>query len=396
MGVVSALPLSPPPTSPCKESTSPAQLRKRVHSNPFAQPRETIASARLDSPADSPLRFPDIVDRKRRKRVKFVNEHDLDLPAMDGTPGNSTRIAFQSCDRRSSTRSILKQTSSPIRLMQQFVVPSTLSETVGSTLKQLAQKDFTARLDAYNRLAGAFSQHDLQDLDCTALKVQLHSLCRHLRGEMEALSSFDLREPKDQNFHTATLKLCNSLISNLHLSQHLTEDFRGFLLDHSLASLSSRRTKKTVIPYLRLLSAQRFGKTLRKDDRGQRLLQVLEHTRRNHNSATVTALMLMTYTRLLSQIPQTMKDNLRWLEHSLQMLKSNVQYVRRWATSVCAKAAAVFGSSNSINSAPTSFLETEDDVDLLVASQIALELDFYVSAGYGRTPPLDISTPIHT
>ncbi|CAI7626524.1 unnamed protein product [Penicillium crustosum] len=214
-------------------------------------------------------------------------------------------------------KSILKATQSPIPVWSPNVdafTAESLAMLLESVTQQLAGESMTSRLDAYMQFYGALRTYDGLPAG-QKITEKLNLITEFIQRDV----NLDLANvsPIDTNLASQALKLSAAFVWHPEISTQLSEEFKIFLVDHSITCLHEAKAPKSVLThYMSILSTQTFGPKIMTGARVARLLTVLQEVTKNISGNAIVSHRLNIYQRLLGQAKTTFisQANL-WIEH---------------------------------------------------------------------------------
>ncbi|KAE8394735.1 Rap1-interacting factor 1 N terminal-domain-containing protein [Aspergillus alliaceus] len=321
-----------------------------LSARPPTPPRTTRMLSEKDQPQDSPITVKTPVESplatnansgltsRKSKRVNFspwakYQPNRLDLKALP--PSNECK----------PTKSILKTTSSPAPANSPDVTPHTpesFAMLLESITQQLAGESVSSRLDAYMQFFGALRAYEElpggQDIaDKLSLVTQFI--------QRDVTRDIGIGGPMNTNLVTQALKLSAALVWHTELSSQLPEDFKTFLVDHSINSLQDAKVPKIVAThYMSILSTQSFHAKIMNNTRLSRLLAILHDLTSRVNGSAIVAQRLSIYQRILSQNKSLfVSQTSLWMEHLISGLLHHIKDVRIKAISLSYQISVTFG-----------------------------------------------------
>ncbi|KAJ5582610.1 hypothetical protein N7535_001230 [Penicillium sp. DV-2018c] len=245
---------------------------------------------------------------------KFIKPPSF-ASALASAPDSNNNIP--SSTESKPTKSILKATQSPIPVWSPNVdtfTTESLAMLLESVTQQLAGESTSSRLDAYMQFFGALRTYDgLPAGQEIAPKLDL------ITGFIQRDVSRDLADglPLDINLANQALKLSAAFVWHPQISTQLSEEFKVFLIDHSIACLHEAKAPKSVLThYMSILSTQNFGPKVMTTSRVTRLLTVLQDITQKISGNAIVSHRLNIYQRLMGQAKSTfISQACLWVEH---------------------------------------------------------------------------------
>ncbi|CDM33717.1 hypothetical protein DTO013E5_1487 [Penicillium roqueforti] len=200
------------------------------------------------------------------------------------------------------TKSILKATQSPIPVWSPNVdtfTAESLAMLLESVIQQLAGESMSSRLDAYMQFYGALRTYNGLPAG-QKIAEKLNLITEFIQRDVNR--DFANGSLLDTNLANQALKLSISFVWNPEISTQLSEEFKIFLVDHSITCLHEAKAPKSVlIHYMSILSNQSFGPKIMTGARVARLLTVLQDINKNISGNSIVSHRLNIYQRLLGQ-----------------------------------------------------------------------------------------------
>jgi hypothetical protein len=199
-----------------------------------------------------------------------------------------------------------------------------------SVIQQLAGESMSSRLDAYMQFFGALRTYDGLPAG-QEIAEKLNLITEFIQRDV----SRDLAtaKPHDINLVNQALKLSAAFVWHPQISTKLSDEFKIFLLDHSMACLQEAKAPKSVLThYMSILSTQNFGPKVMTNARVNRLLLVLQDIAKNISGNAIISHRLNIYQRLLGQAKSAMLSQASlWVEHLIFGLLHNMKDTREKA-----------------------------------------------------------------
>ncbi|KGO60937.1 Rap1-interacting factor 1 N-terminal [Penicillium expansum] len=215
------------------------------------------------------------------------------------------------------TKSILKATQTPIPVWSPNVnafTAESLAMLLESVIQQLAGESMSSRLDAYMQFFYALRTYDgLPAGQKIAEKLNLITefIQRDVNRDLANNSPFDT------NLANQALKLSAAFVWHAEISTQLSDEFKIFLVDHSITCLHEAKAPKSVLThYLSILSTQNFSPKIMTGARVARLLTVLQDVTKGISGNAIVSHRLNIYQRLLGQAKTAfISQSSLWIEH---------------------------------------------------------------------------------
>lgn len=343
--VLSALPARPP---------TPPRASSRALSLDGEGDQLQGNQALLETPGDSPSSANGSTNPsgRRTKRVNFSPWTNYIKPPTFTNSASTSQTdlkALRPSNECKPSKSILKTTHSPVPLSPSNNAPHTPESFVmllESVTQQLAGESPSSRLDAYMHLVGALKAYEgipgeqemAAKLGLLAQFIQ-RDLCRNLEG------------PLDVNIVIHALKLCMALLWHSGLAAQLSDEFRTFIIDHSINCLQEAKITKSILThYMHVLATQNFPPKVMTNTRITRLLTVLYDVTDRISGNTIVSQRLCIYQRILSQSKSTMAtQSTLWIEHLISGLLHHIKDTRSRAISLGIQAAMAIGPNATVS-----------------------------------------------
>lgn len=248
-------------------------------------------------------------------------------------------------------KSILKETNSPIPVWSPNVdtfTAESLAMLLESVIQQLAGESITSRLDAYMQFFGALRTYDgLPAGKDIAEKLSL------ITDFIQRDVSRDLVNgtPLDTNLANQALKLSAAFVWHADISTQLSEDFKVFIVEHTITCLQEAKAPKSVLNhYMSILSTQTFGPRVLTSSRVTRLLAALQEISNHVTGKAIALHRLSIYQRLLTQSKSAfISQSPLWAEHLIFGLLHHMKDTRLKAISLGFQISLAVGSTNPVS-----------------------------------------------
>ncbi|PYH79392.1 telomere length regulator protein [Aspergillus uvarum CBS 121591] len=337
LGPVSARPPTPPRTSSFMLSE---------------KDRREDSPAIVHTPRDSPFSVNGSTGAPSTRQSKRVNFSPWTKYIKPPTFTNSTAKSrpelkvLPPSNELKPAKSILKTTSSHAPADSPSSappIPDTFAMLLESILQQLAGDTVSSRLDAYMQFFGALRAYEGLPGEQEVI-AKLGTITHFIQRDI----SRDLPTggPLDTNLVIQALKLAVALVWHNEISARLSDEFKAFLIDHSIDCLQDAKVPKSVIThYLSVLATQNFNTKIMTNARVIRLLTVLNSLTSRVNGNAIVSQRLSIYSRVLGQSKSTFVSHAAlWMEHLISGLLHHMKDTRLKAISV--------GFQTSITSGP--------------------------------------------
>ncbi|KAB8199828.1 Rap1-interacting factor 1 N terminal-domain-containing protein [Aspergillus parasiticus] len=322
LGPLSARPPTPPRTS-------------RTELN---HTQDTPITVKTSNDSPLPTKENGSLAGRKSKRVNFS-------PWPKSHPNKSDLKALPPSNECKPSKSILKATSSPAPVNSPHVTsytPESFAMLLESITQQLAGESVSSRLDAYMQFFGALRAYDgLPGGQEIADKLGL--ITQFIQRDVTR--DLGTGGPSDTNLVTQALKLATALVWHTEICAQLPDDFKIFLVDHSINGLQDAKLPKSVAThYLSILSTQTFHAKIMNNARLNRLMSVLHDITSRVNGNAITLQRLAIYQRILSQNKSLfISQTALWMNHLISGLLHHIKDVRIKAISLSYQTSLAFG-----------------------------------------------------
>ncbi|PYH36265.1 putative telomere length regulator protein (Rif1) [Aspergillus neoniger CBS 115656] len=249
------------------------------------------------------------------------------------------------------TKSILKPTTSHSATNSPSAEPQapvSFAMLLESILQQLAGEAVSSRLDAYMQFFGALRAYDNLPGDQEII-ARLGLITQFIHRDV----SRDLTTggPLHTNLVIQALKLAVALVWHSEISARLPDDFKTFLVDHSVNCLQDVKMPKSVVThYLSVLSTQNFNAKVMTNTRIIRILTVLHELTNRVTGSAIVSQRLSIYLRVLNQSKMIFVSNASlWMDHLISGLLHHVKDIRIKAISVGFQTAIACGPNPTLS-----------------------------------------------
>lgn len=202
-----------------------------------------------------------------------------------------------------------------------------------SITQQLAGESMSSRQDAYMQFLGALKAYEGLPGE-QEISGRLGQITQFIQRDI----SRDLENggPLDINLVIYALKLAITFIWHPQISTHLPDDFRIFLVEHSISCLQDAKVPKSVlVHYMHVLSSQNFNSKIMTNARLIRLIAALHDITNRVNGNAVVLQRLSIYQRALNQSKSIfVSQSGLWVEHLISGLLHPVKDTRLKAISL--------------------------------------------------------------
>ena len=230
-------------------------------------------------------------------------------------------------------KSILKATQSPIPVWSPNVdtfTAESLAMLLESVIQQLAGESMSSRQDAYMQFFGALRTYDGLPAG-QEIAEKLNLITEFIQRDVNR--DFATAGPQDINLANQALRLSTAFVWHPQISTKLSDEFKIFLVDHSITGLHEAKDPKSVLThYMSIMSTQNFGPKLMTNTRVSRLLTVLQDINKKISGNAIISHRLSIYQRLLGQAKSVLLSQASlWIEHLIFALLHNMKDTREKA-----------------------------------------------------------------
>jgi hypothetical protein len=242
-------------------------------------------------------------------------------------------------------KSILKQTSSPVTTHSPTVVthtPESFAMLLESITQQLAGESLSSRLDAYMQFFGALRAYDNLPTG-TEIVDRLGLITQFIQRDVG--KGFSSGEPLQSSLVVQALKLANSLLWASDVAPHLSDEFKGFLVEQSINGLQDVKVPKSLlVHYLSILTAPNIHSKVMTVSRLARLLPSLIDVTERTGGNTVVSQRLTIYSRILNHSKQLFISHAHaWMDHLVSGCLHHMKDIRLKAIGLGFQIANVYG-----------------------------------------------------
>ncbi|KAL5362068.1 Rap1-interacting factor 1 N terminal-domain-containing protein [Aspergillus floccosus] len=335
-----------PPTPPRTTSRSLSEKENIQESPVVAQtPRDNPLSTSLPNGASS---------NRQSKRVNFspwtryIKPPSFTDPAA--TPESELK-ALPPSNECKPAKSILKQTSSPVATNSPTVVrhtPESFAMLLESITQQLAGESLSSRLDAYMQFFGALRAYDNLPTG-TEIVDRLGPITQFIQRDVGR--GFSSGEPLQSSLVVQALKLANSLLWASDVAPHLTDEFKGFLIEQSINGLQDVKVPKSLlVHYLSILTAPNLHSKVMTQSRLARLLPLLIDVTERTGGNTIVSQRLTIYSRILNHSKQLFISQAHaWMDHLVTGCLHHMKDIRLKAIGLGFQIANVYGPNANLS-----------------------------------------------
>ncbi|PKX92903.1 putative telomere length regulator protein (Rif1) [Aspergillus novofumigatus IBT 16806] len=340
-------PLSARPPTPPRTGSRILSEKDRTEDSPI------VVQTPVDSPfaADSSVGAP---STRQSKRVNFSPWTKYIKPPSFTNSAlrlKSDLKELPPSNERKPTKSILKTTNAhpPIDTTDAApCTPESFAMLLESITQQLAGESISSRLDAYMQFFGALRAYEGLPSE-QEIGQKLGLITQFIQRDL----STDLGDgvPLGTNLVIQALKLAAALSWNIEIAAQLPDEFKIFLVEHSINALESAKAPKSVLThYMSILSTQNFHSKIMTNARIIRLLTVLEDITSRVNGNAIVFQRLSIYQRLLTQSKSIfVSQSGLWVEHLLSGLLHHVKDTRIKAISLGFQTSMICGPNPNLS-----------------------------------------------
>ncbi|KAF4262357.1 hypothetical protein KXW98_001323 [Aspergillus fumigatus] len=340
-------PLSARPPTPPRTGSRILSEKDRTEDSPI------VVQTPVDSPfaADSSVRAP---STRQSKRVNFSPWTKYIKPPSftNSAPRLKSELKeLPPSNECKPTKSILKTTNAhpPIDTTDAApCTPESFAMLLDSITQQLAGESISSRLDAYMQFFGALRAYEGLPSE-QELGQKLGLISQFIQRDLSTDLGDDV--PLGTNLVIQALKLAAALSWNIEIAAHLPDEFKVFLVEHSINALESAKAPKSVLThYMSILSTQNFHSKIMTNARIIRLLTVLGDITSRVNGNAIVFQRLSIYQRLLTQSKSIFVSHSGlWVEHLLSGLLHHVKDTRIKAISLGFQTSMICGPNPSLS-----------------------------------------------
>lgn len=196
-----------------------------------------------------------------------------------------------------------------------------------SSIKQLAGESTSSRLDAYMQFFNALRAYDGLPAG-HEIGEKLKSITEFIQRDVKR----DLTNAgiQDTNLANQALKLSAAFIWHPQISAKIPEDFKIFLIEHSISSLHEAKAPKSVLAhYMTILHTQNFSPKVMTNSRVTRILTTLQDITNRISGNGILSNRLNVYQRLWVQAkPVFLSHPVLWMENLIGGMLHHVKDTR--------------------------------------------------------------------
>ncbi|KAL4815419.1 Rap1-interacting factor 1 N terminal-domain-containing protein [Aspergillus spinulosporus] len=315
-------PLSARPPTPPRTASRMLSEKDRTEDSPVP----------IQTPNESPILQNDSTSTgapssRQSKRVNFSPWPKFIKPPSFTNP--KSKALLPSNDLK-PVRSILKTTNSPGPVSSAAAItytPESFAMLLESLTQQLAGESTSSRIDAYMQFFGALRAYEKLPTEEEILR-KMSLIAEFIQRDI----SRDLTKggPLDTNLVIQALKLSVVLVWHPQISPQLPDEFKLFLIEHSVVCLENGNLPKSVVThYLTVLSSQKFPSRIITAARTTRILEMLHSITDRVKGNSVVSQRLMIYERLFDVAkPTFLALSTLWMDHLISGLLHQIKNVR--------------------------------------------------------------------
>ncbi|KAL6231098.1 hypothetical protein BDW75DRAFT_51878 [Aspergillus navahoensis] len=248
-------------------------------------------------------------------------------------------------------RSILKATNSPGPISSVAAItytPESFAMLLESVTQQLAGESTSSKIDAYMQFFGALRAYEKVPTEEEIVR-KLNLIAEFIQRDI----SRDLTkgDPLDTNLVIQALKLSVVLVWHPQISPQLPDEFKLFLVEHSVVCLENGNIPKSVMThYLTVLSTQKFPARIITAARMTRILEMLHGLTDRVKGNSVVSQRLMIYERLFDlSKPTFLALSTMWMDHLISGLLHQIKNIRINALELGFNAYMASGSNSTLS-----------------------------------------------
>lgn len=204
---------------------------------------------------------------------------------------------------------------------------------------------------------------------------------REMSGKLGLISQFIQRDlsrnpesngPLDTNLVTQALKLSAALVWYHEISAQLPDDFKIFLVDHSIGCVQDDKLPKSILMHwMSILATQNFTAKIMTNARITRLLTVLRDITERVNGNSIISQRLGIYHRVLGQSKSSfVSHSALWMEHLVQGLLSHKKDIRLKAISLGFQTSMAIGPNLTLSKNLRDVLDRQLDEGRKLVSEV--------------------------
>ncbi|ESZ89893.1 hypothetical protein SBOR_9718 [Sclerotinia borealis F-4128] len=321
-----------------------------------------------------------------RKKVGWSEKYDYKDPPTTATdkkiPSAQGISPLTPSAERKATKSILKTKhgSDPMNTIEpskgndktltqnSVILDARMLESIS---KQLAGQDRSSRLDAYTILSGALKAYDNVP-DRKALSDKMDLTLQFIRRDLVAKhesGALDIQLAK------GALVLTSSFLHKKSISDMLTPDFNGFIVDYALRTFENPGLSKEIARHLMfILAQQKFSARIMTAERVAKLISALHKVEEFVQGKSIVEERINVYRTFLRQSRSHMISNLDWLQDLLSDMLSSYSNIRTAAIAFGEEAGLDLGTETKVSSKFMEIFKASDGSEVKYANFYADKL----------------------
>lgn len=366
--------LARPPTPPRTTTTTASCMLSNEEKDRIAEDTPVI----LQTPGASPFSTAGSTGHPSTRQSKRVNfspwTRYIKPPAFSNSQLNSNPElkSLPPSNECKPSKSILKAThaDAPVNTVNDDpLTPESFTMLLESVAQQLAGESITSRLDAYMHFFGALKAYEGVP-DQHEISGKLGLITQFIQRDIAR--NLENAGPVDINLVTQALKLSNALLYHIETSPQLSDDFRVFLVDHSINCLQDAKVPKMVLThYMSILSTQEFGPKIMTNARFIRLLTALHTLTDKVNGNGIVSYRLSIYQRVLGQSKTTFFSQAAlWMEHLISGLLHTMKDTRYKAITLGFQTSMLVGPNPTLSKTIREIFDRPLDDDRKLVNEI--------------------------
>ncbi|KAL5333019.1 Rap1-interacting factor 1 N terminal-domain-containing protein [Aspergillus crustosus] len=315
--VLGPLPARPP--TPPRTASRMLSEKDRTEDSPVT----------VQTPIDSHFLHNDSTGAPSSRQSKRVNFSPWPKFIKPPSFTNTKSKAPPPASDRKPTRSILKATNSPGPVIAEIIsyTPESFAMLLESITQQLAGESTSSRVDAYMQFFGALRAYEKLPTEEEIVR-KLGLITQFIQRDINRDPTKG--SPLDTNLVIQALKLSVVLVWHSQIAPQLPDDFRLFLVEHSISCLESGNLPKSVMThYLSVLSTQKFQAKLMTASRITRLLEMLHNLTDKVKGNSVASQRLLIYEHLFELSKSGfIAQTALWMDHLVSGLLHQIKDIR--------------------------------------------------------------------
>jgi hypothetical protein len=341
----------------------------------------------LDTPGESPSSTNESTALRSGERSKKVNfspwTNYIKAPTFpNAAPTSKTSLrSLPPSNECKPSKSILKATNNTVFSPPTNGAPHTtesLAMLLDSVTQQLAGESLSSRLDAYMHLVGALKAYEGLPEE-PAMVAKLGLMTQFIQRDM--CRDLEKGGPLETNLVIHALKLAIFLVWNKRLSEQLSDDFRNFIVDHSITSLQNARVHKSVSNHFMHILSNATENFVMSNSRLSRILSVLSDITDRVNGNGIVYQRLSIYQNVLSQSKTTMASQpALWIEHLISGLLHHLKDTRWKAIGLGMRASMEIGPNTVVSNTIRDIFDKRLDQGRKLVSEICERMSRMMSS----------------